>query len=469
MTAKLTDATILARLIKVVSDKEGSFTESDFQDSETPLKIRCKNGHEWVQYPKRIIKGGWCRQCWVEKYAGKHLKLKDGLSQAINLAKSRGGECLSEVYVATNQPMHWKCQNGHEWFALLCEIKRGSWCPNCSASVRERFCRSAIELLTGQSFSKSKPKWLLNSRGHRMELDGYCRELQLAFEHQGEQHFREVKHFNRRAETLALRVQDDIDKRKLCHENGVTLVEVPYSVPYESLLQWISHELSRIVPHIKINEVTSEVIGTYIPSNELLELHKLADKQGGSCLSPIYLGVLKNHRFRCAKGHEWIAAPTNIKRGTWCPDCKPERIGNSNRKHTVENMVKLAASKGGFFLSNSFESVNKRYRWRCNKGHEWENTPAQIIHGYWCRLCAAEKQKDTLDDVKALAHSRGGYCLSDEYHGSQIKLLWRCAEGHEWEARPDNVRNRGSWCPICSRKRKNSNIGVDHDAANPAA
>ena len=117
-------------------------------------------------------------------------------------------------------------------------------------------------------------------------------------------------------------------------------------------------------------------------------------------------------------------------------------------------MRKLAASKGGFFISDSFESVNKRYKWRCGENHEWETTPAQIFDGTWCRKCYIEKQKDTLENIKALAKSRGGECLSNKYHGSQIKLLWRCADGHEWVARPDNIRNRGSWCPICARKRK---------------
>jgi len=38
-------------------------------------------------------------------------------------------------------------------------------------------------------FPAQRPLWLINARGHQMELDGYCQKLNLAFEYQGEQHF----------------------------------------------------------------------------------------------------------------------------------------------------------------------------------------------------------------------------------------------------------------------------------------
>lgn len=44
-------------------------------------------------------------------------------------------------------------------------------------------------------------------------------------------------------------------------------------------------------------------------------------------------------------------------------------------------------------------------------------------------------------------------CLSETYEQSAVRLEWRCARGHEWEARLQDV-NRGSWCPSCSAGRR---------------
>jgi hypothetical protein len=60
-------------------------------------------------------------------------------------------------------------------------------------------------------------------------------------------------------------------------------------------------------------------------------------------------------------------------------------------------------------------------------------------------------KKLTLAEMQAIARKRGGLCLSEKYEHSKSKLRWRCAEGHEWEAKPNNVRH-GSWCPICKPK-----------------
>jgi hypothetical protein len=33
-------------------------------------------------------------------------------------------------------------------------------------------------------------------------------------------------------------------------------------------------------------------------------------------------------------------------------------------------------------------------------------------------------------------------------------MLWRCAQGHEWESSYDNIKSRGSWCPHCRFKNE---------------
>ncbi|WP_428480530.1 zinc-ribbon domain-containing protein [Pseudomonas protegens] len=51
------------------------------------------------------------------------------------LARGRGGVCLSEAYRNLSTRLSWRCANGHEWRADPYRITRGSWCPTC---FRER-------------------------------------------------------------------------------------------------------------------------------------------------------------------------------------------------------------------------------------------------------------------------------------------------------------------------------------------
>ena len=42
------------------------------------------------------------------------------------------------------------------------------------------------------------------------------------------------------------------------------------------------------------------------------------------------------------------------------------------------------------------------------------------------------------------AGTKNGKCLSTQYINSKTKLLWECAEGHQWEAAPGDIK-QGHW------------------------
>lgn len=54
-------------------------------------------------------------------------------------------------------------------------------------------------------------------------------------------------------------------------------------------------------------------------------------------------------------------------------------------------------------------------------------------------------------DMKQAAAFRGGECLSETMVKGDLytPLKWRCADGHEFEARPYTVLFAGHWCPEC--------------------
>ena len=61
------------------------------------------------------------------------------------------------------------------------------------------------------------------------------------------------------------------------------------------------------------------------------------------------------------------------------------------------------------------------------------------------------REKHTVDNMMALAAARGGRFVSETYLGSMKKHTWECAHGHRWDATAKSV-NSGSWCPECARE-----------------
>lgn len=117
---------------------------------------------------------------------------------------------------------------------------------------------------------------------------------------------------------------------------------------------------------------------------------------------------------------------------------------------SIETMQEIARSKGGECLSSQYFGAHIKLRWRCAKGHEWDAKPNYIKNlGTWCPFCAG-KARRTIEEMKEIAIQRGGECLSENYVNAFTKLRWRCAKGHEWKAAAAYVKNRNSWCPTCS-------------------
>ncbi len=54
-----------------------------------------------------------------------------------------------------------------------------------------------------------------------------------------------------------------------------------------------------------------------------------------------------------------------------------------------------------------------------------------------------------IENAKKIAESRGGKCLSNTYKNAKEKLTWNCSKNHTWMAIYDSVVNKNSWCPKC--------------------
>ena len=421
-------------------------------NSHTKLRWRCDKGHEWMAIPADIKNiGSWCPTCGIESRAAHQ---RASMEEIQALARSRGGICLSKSYDDSEINLRWRCARGHEWETSLRNVKNNkSWCPICGAGVSERICRGIFEALFQASFPKARPDWLQNERGNWMELDGYYENLGIAFEYHGIQHYEFNPYFHNEKGSFVQRKKDDRLRAELCRTRGIRLFEIPYTVRHEDMEAFVraaSKEMGIPVP--RQDSVILEELAVY--ENDLLEeLMNLAHEKGGQCLSTVYINKATKLRWLCAEGHEWeMSAEAVMNWGQWCPRCGIKRRLDAQRL-SIDDMRDLAQLRGGFFVSEHYHGVNWKHRWRCAEGHEWEAKPNNVKHGSWCPICAGHAPL-TIEELRSIAAAKGGLCLSNQYLGTDKKLRWRCSSSHEWEATPYNIKHRNQWCPICGVKRR---------------
>ncbi len=215
---------------ELAEQRGGKCLSTEYGNNTTKLKFQCKDGHVWEAIPQ-AIKGGkeWCPKCANKTRGPERLTIEE----MQELAQLRGGKCLSPEYTNVDTKLKWQCKEGHVWEATPDSIKLSKrWCPECANGLSERVCRNIFETIFSTKFPKTRPKWLINSQGNVMELDGYNEELSLAFEYHGIQHYEFHTPFHNSLEGFERRKGDDAFKKELCEKKGVILIEVPYTLEY---------------------------------------------------------------------------------------------------------------------------------------------------------------------------------------------------------------------------------------------
>ncbi len=136
------------------------------------------------------------------------------------------------------------------------------------------------------------------------------------------------------------------------------------------------------------------------------------------------------------------------------------------RKLTLEVFQEVARERGGECLSTEYINIDSKLLWRCAEGHEWEAKATHIKNSNsWCPQCHLYNVKLDISVFQRIARVRGGECLSTEYINIGSKLLWRCDEGHQWNATGHSIKNDGSWCLRCANNDKKLDISVYQDIA----
>jgi hypothetical protein len=94
----------LAEMKEIASERGGWCLSKKYEDSQTRLRWRCRQEHEWEAIPTSVKQGTWCAAC-----AG----IAPGtIEQMHALAAARRGQCLSTLYLHGRIGLRWRCAEG---------------------------------------------------------------------------------------------------------------------------------------------------------------------------------------------------------------------------------------------------------------------------------------------------------------------------------------------------------------------
>lgn len=176
----------------------------------------------------------------------------------------------------------------------------------------------------------------------------------------------------------------------------------------------------------------------------------------------------KSHQkvwLRCEQGHESkVTLATRFtawSKGVFsCRRCQGLNRALRAEKTFRSEYPELALEWGPTNERKAYEVTPKSgltVGWICVRGHEWrEAVAARVVNGTGCPYCSGHRVLAGFNDlvtvspkVAAQWHPDNELSPAEVTVGSNIRVLWLCAEGHEWEAQV-NYRNRNG-CPRCAR------------------
>jgi hypothetical protein len=364
----------IATMMVLARKRGGRCISTLYANTTVPLLWECASGHQWSAVPASIRKGTWCPDC-----AGVR---RLTLEQMKEMAKSRGGRCLSKCYRNGATKLMWRCSAGHEWNAAPLQIKKGHWCPFCAhvapltlpllqrtAAQKDGWCLSLVYLNSSHPVRWKCAighEWL--ARAHSIRAGNWCPVC---------------------AHNQRLRIEE---VRQIARERGGRCLSTSYKNASTPLV-WVcnqGHQWRACAASVKGGRRRK---GSWCREcyngrrrfherRSITGMRELAIARGGACLSTEYLGSKFKLTWKCNYDHRWQAAPSYVVQGSWCPVCA------RNQRLSLPFFWELAASRGGICLSEAYANERTSLLWRCARGHEWKAVPAKIKRGSWCPICA---------------------------------------------------------------------------------
>jgi hypothetical protein len=422
-----------------ITSRGGIFIEEFRKDGRNYVKFICDNNHNCIKRTDSFGNNGWCREC-----------NKTNIDDAYTLAYKYGFKFLSEKYVNTATSYLWECLFGHQWNAryyniysgkgcpeclkvpyeffvdlitnkggkiitqknnyvdlttrikFICEenhecettgatLRQKHWCLECNMSINERTCRKIFEYLFKKQFMKSRH--LKNPEtNNSIELDGYNKELKIAFEYNGIQHYKLIEYWQDQEKFDHLQNTDKL-KIQLCKENDINLIVIPYTVKYEDLYTFIINQF----PNNNFEKTIDYSILNVGSANKdrLDEIQNFVKQYGITLFSTQYIDNTTSLDFMCGVGHAFSNTWATIQQGTLCVECNKIK----KKENIVATKIADYCEKYNFKLISQYTLAKDTSTiWECNLCKEqftrsWDSMRGSKKSHTRCPAIKKEKKK----------------------------------------------------------------------------
>ena len=447
---------------KIAADKGGECLATEYINTATKYEFRCKQSHQFTlshNHVTRLSKGVWCPECKNTATSERQFNLR-GLEDAKKIALKNGGECLSVEYKGAGLTLRFRCSHDHEWETSLSLIKgsggkKGTWCPVCCGNV--------------QINPLGKMQNVAKERGGECLATNYINSTTKI-------HFRCAD--NHEFETSSNRILAG-QWCPSCVNKTEALVRQFFKCVFDASFpskapDWLQHPG---MPRRVLDGINE-------PLKLAFEYHGIQHFQHVKHFHDHGEKTKKPKTLAMQIERDALVRDTCFKHGVTLVEIMPlpdgytkdkfivhvsEAIKNSVgikpteaaiaafsampfRISKLKEIKEIAQSKGGDCLSSTYISINSKLKFVCAVGHEWEAIPKTIKNGNWCQACAGFKIINPLERMQKFATDKGGQCLAIVYVNCKTKLKFRCKVGHEWDARPNGIQ-QGTWCPVCAGKK----------------
>jgi predicted metalloenzyme YecM len=368
----------------IAENNGGKLLSTEWGGAHKNYEFEHKNGFKFFKKYSTLQQHGWIKTGVIY------------LAKAEEIAKSRGGVLLSTEFKNSKQLLDFQDDSGIKFKCSLKNLKTGQWTPD-RGLVSEPICRQTLEYIFGFSFPKSTKvlhKGITNRKRY-LELDGYCKELNIAFEYQGH-----PSHWNNKHDNYNSVNQRDKEKKILCDQLNVILITIPKfkenSKKWDSnnalnlildLIYIIFREKKKSLPNINTQGFKIDFSQISRNKNNIQNLEKIALENNGSLLSSEWKGSKFSYKFKTNKGIIFEMSLQNYQLNGWPKNIKKyNNLKNGHKKDStilLKELDFIAQQHGGKLLSKKWIGNQKKYLFETKKEVTFEKTAQELKKLGW--------------------------------------------------------------------------------------